>query len=102
MGDASKPVSAQVRIPASGYPVRVITAAAARPVTTVRAARASHGPWPPATLPANLVTTALSDWLPSQPTNPVLLPRANTPPSHQRRESAGSAKNPSPTVTANT
>ncbi len=76
-------------------------AAQATPVIPMSTAAMIHSVWAPAMLPANRVSRPRSDWLPSQPVNPVRPPWKNRPPNHHLDESGPWMANPSSTVNAN-
>ena len=83
------------------WPARSISAAQITPAIRTAASTASHVGCARSTLPVSRVTSAGSDWLPSQPTNPVRWPWANSPVSQYLLESAGSTANPIRNVAAN-
>jgi len=70
------------------------------PVIPMSTAAMIHIVCAPETLPANRVSRPRSDWLPSQPVNPVRPPWKNSPPNHHLAESGPWMTNPSRTVNA--
>ena len=89
-------------MPATAWPLRSSSAAAASPMTAVTAAAASHTWSEPATLPISRAISPRSDWLATQPRNPVRpASLMNSPPNHHLAESAGANANGMTTVAAN-
>ena len=79
IGESSRPVSAAASRPATWCPARSRIAAQATPAIPASTAARIHAVWPPAMLPDSRVIRPRSDWLPSQPVNPVRPPWKNRP-----------------------
>ncbi len=100
IGESSRPVSAAPSRPATWYPARSRIAAQAMPAIPTTTATAIHSVCELAMLPTSRVMRPRSDWLPSQPVNPVRPPCMNRPPNHHLTESPRCSAKPSSTVNA--